>query len=259
MTTQDTGRLFEQAYAALDSGIPRKALELFDRILEVLPNLVEAQAGRARALNRLGRTVEAITLLEKLEQVPQVRDEWFIRLAYGEVAAERGEWARAEQEFRHALEKQPASVKAVVGISDSLCELGSAKAAEAMVRDALASRPRESLLWAALIISILYQGRHLDALKESVPGLRIAPSRITWALFVETIARILRLPIITIIGLYAVCTVALPRGWYTTPLELLYTALLMFVVVLPGLLTRRWGRVLLGVALLLPGALSVFR
>lgn len=259
MTRQDTGRLLEQANAALDSGNSKKALGLFDRVLEVSPSLIEAHAGRARALNRQGRAVEAITLLERLEQMPESEGDWLVRLARGEIAAKRGEWAHAEQEFRSVLEKLPSTVWAILGTSDALCELGSSQAAEAMVRDALASRPRESLLWGALATSLRYQGRHLDALKESLPGLRIAPSRITWALFVETIIGILRLPILAVIGLCAVCTVALPRGWYTVPLVVLWAALWLFLVVLPGLLRRNWGRVVVGIVLLPLTALSLFR
>lgn len=249
MTTQDIELQLTHANEALDDGDPKKALGAYDRILTALPTLTEAVIGKARALIGLGHVDNAIALLNSIELTSAGSNAWLVQLAYGEVAAARRDWARAEQQFRNVLEKRSGSVTAIAGISDSLCMRGSAKVAEAVVREALLVQSQEPMLWGSLATSLSYQGRHFDALRESAAGLRIAPSRICALVCVQKLIRVLRLPVL-ILGAMCVLSLAFPPGWFTILLMLLFALQWILSVVAMGLLQRKWGKALFGLVTL---------
>ncbi|HEX4567156.1 MAG TPA: tetratricopeptide repeat protein [Vicinamibacterales bacterium] len=92
-----------------------------------------ADRTRAVELARAGRTAEALTLFERLVAIAP--DDVDARLWIARLHARLGQTSRAEGEFRDVLEKHPSDVDARIGLSGVLLRRGAWPEALAMLRE----------------------------------------------------------------------------------------------------------------------------
>ena len=117
------------------AGNPREALRLFDRAIEVDPELEAARYGRAMALQSLGRLDEAeAELLRGIELEPGY---WQTYSGYGVFLALTGRLEEAAQQFRRVVALTPENPQGYGNLGTALFALGRWPEAESAWRASL--------------------------------------------------------------------------------------------------------------------------
>jgi Flp pilus assembly protein TadD/TolB-like protein len=161
------GRGYLRRYDLVDN--VDRAVEVFERALQVDPRYALAHAGKAEALlRRYGATHEAAALEQArasskraLELGPELAR---VHFTAGLVHSAAGEGAAAVDQFQQALKIEPASADALRELANAYDKVGRTAEAEATLRRAVDLRPDS---WAACKdLGVFYNrhGRLLDAL-----------------------------------------------------------------------------------------------
>ncbi len=148
----------------LAHGLPEVGARQLDEFIQSVPeDRVPATAGRAQILSQLGRSADALALLNRATAAYPDREEF--RYARAEVLEHNGNVARAVAELREVARARPDDSTAQNALGFTLAEHGlDLPEAETRIRTALAARPdspaiRDSLGW------VLYRrGRAPEAL-----------------------------------------------------------------------------------------------
>jgi Flp pilus assembly protein TadD len=94
----------------------------------------------------------------------------------GTLYAERGETAKAQSEYRAAIELDPSFFHASINLADLLQRLGRETQGQKILRQALLGSPRAALLHYALGLSLVRQKRLAEALPELRAATEIEPT-----------------------------------------------------------------------------------
>jgi Flp pilus assembly protein TadD len=122
------------------------------------------------------RDLEAgIAEYERAQHVDDDRGEAHLNL--GSLAAERGEFDRAEREYRKAIALAPALGAAYVNLADLGRVRGREEEAERVLRQGLAASPRDPGIHHALGLTLVRMKRLPEALVELEQAARIPPER----------------------------------------------------------------------------------
>ena len=101
-----------------------------------------AQTGLGIARSYIGRLDEAeLALTEATNLAPELPEAW---LARAELASRRGDWPKAEESFRRALERAPNDAEARAGLARALIDQGRAAEAEPLLERALELEPESA-------------------------------------------------------------------------------------------------------------------
>ncbi|BBC73853.1 conserved hypothetical protein [Altererythrobacter sp. B11] len=111
-------------------GTLEEALDYYRRAAEAAPSRYGAHLSVARALEQVGRDDEAILAWLKALDCADAGNGGDIHHRLGLGRAERGEWHRAAEAFRHALSADPALHDARIDLADALMQMGAAEQAE---------------------------------------------------------------------------------------------------------------------------------
>ena len=98
------------------------------------------------------------------------------RANLGTLYAERGETAKAQSEYRAAIELDPSFFHASINLADLLQRLGRETQGQKILRQALLGSPRAALLHYALGLSLVRQKRLAEALPELRAATEIEPT-----------------------------------------------------------------------------------
>ncbi|MCG6157898.1 tetratricopeptide repeat protein [Rubinisphaera margarita] len=103
---------YEQGLAYLEMGEPEKALEYFDRTIEIDPQYNFAYIRRAQCYERMGVTDKAIADGNHALEISDISQEFGeLFLTRGSAYAQRGEMIRASHDWNLALEIMPNSTE----------------------------------------------------------------------------------------------------------------------------------------------------
>ncbi len=122
---------YEQGMAYLEMGQPEKALEYFDRTIEIDPLYNFAYIRRAQCYERMGVTDKAIADGNRALEISDISNEFGeLFLTRGSAYAQRGEMIRASHDWNLALEIMPNSTEALYQLASYY--LGENRAGDAL-------------------------------------------------------------------------------------------------------------------------------
>ncbi len=154
-----------EAELLLASGVFPQAIALFDNLEADPGTAARAGVGRAIALLRLGRSVEADTaLVQALALDPGLLRGWLARAA---LADQRGDWPAAEAAHARALAIDPLSATALNNRGYSRLLQGRPAEAEADLARASKLDPRLAAARTNLRLAVAMQGRYAEAFAGS--------------------------------------------------------------------------------------------
>src|SRR5690606_19507574 len=133
-----------------------EASQLYQQVLAVSPADLNAQIILAMLWMELGRE----NLLDQLQQRAPltVRNRQGFYAAYGELAREYGQWARARWAFEKGLDQEPTNLSLVMGLSRVFLHLGDPAAAKELVdetRERVQSNAEQLAALRALEVQLL--------------------------------------------------------------------------------------------------------
>jgi Tfp pilus assembly protein PilF len=155
------------AHWELDAGSPQRALEIAARARELAPRSADALQVQGIALARLGRHRAAIASFDAaLRQAPAVANIHYNR---GISLEELQEFARAERDYRRAVEVEPRHTGALAQLAALASSRGNATAARDYAQRALRIDPAEPAARLALTQIELEQGNYAEARRIAEP------------------------------------------------------------------------------------------
>jgi tetratricopeptide (TPR) repeat protein len=132
-----------------------------------------AQTGLGIARSYLGRKEEAeLALTEATNLAPELAEAWFAR---AELARQSGEWVKAEESYRRALERVPNDPEARTGLAQALIAQGRAGEAQPLLERVLAADPESAGAYVELGVLAGQAGRLDEALAHFDQALSIDP------------------------------------------------------------------------------------
>ena len=181
---------YERGAHALRKGDPEAAAPDLARAVELVPDDPDALGLYARALLVLGRSDEALEVLEDLQHIePAAQDlELMLGLAYTRL----GRWPEARDHLETAREREPDNSRIRLFLGIALQELGESDAAERELRGAYALDPTLETAGAyRLALLALREDRPEEARRlledvlRRVPGSSLASSAATYLLLMD--------------------------------------------------------------------------
>jgi len=164
---------FHRAEAAFKSGTSLlEAKARVDRVLEDLPDDIEARKLRAEVFIAMGRPKDALVDARRAAQLAPGDGE--AHLLVSEAARLSGDYELAIQAMDDAAEHAPDDAPLHVRLSWNAMEIGQLEKAEAFARIALALRPNDAAAYQQLARAFILQDKHEAAAEILARGLRSA-------------------------------------------------------------------------------------
>ncbi|HEY5659081.1 MAG TPA: sulfatase-like hydrolase/transferase [Myxococcota bacterium] len=165
---KDRVALFDFLNLEAQYATPEAALRRADALRAEFGSLPALERFRVDSLSALGRTRDAIALLEQVvdahPEAPDLRDELAWR------RARRDEQRALAAAIRETLAAQPEHPSAERDLGLTLHQLQELEEAEVLYRRALARHPEDDALRANLARLLMTRGRHATALEALAPG-----------------------------------------------------------------------------------------
>ena len=170
---QHSSSLYLMGNIAGEAGHPDLALEYFDRVLAVGPNVAEAHGNRGVALMTLGRLDEAERALRRsMELDPRRAEPWY---ALGNLKASQDEHQAAFEAFLRSLEIDPRDGRAWTNMGIALHHMGKFDDAMAAYQRAATILPDAPLVHYNVAVTLHALGRIDESLSANYRALELDP------------------------------------------------------------------------------------
>ena len=127
------------------------ALEHFKAQIGFQPAHAEPYSNAGQVLVRLGRTSEAVPLLQKAVELDPAR--WAYRFNLARAEGLMGQWDKAAQDYAEASKLFPGDYATLFNLAQSLHRAGREEEAVARYREAIGQKPEDSSFYLALAAS----------------------------------------------------------------------------------------------------------
>lgn len=158
---------------AYSRGELEQALEMFERQILERPSDAESHSNAAQVLIRLGRTTDALPLLERAVALDESR--WAYRFNLARCRGLLGDWIGAASDYGAASGLFPGDYATLFNHAQALHRAGREEEAAARYREAIAAKPDDPSFHLALGISEEKRGQAAEAIAAYRQFLEMAP------------------------------------------------------------------------------------
>jgi tetratricopeptide (TPR) repeat protein len=144
-----------------DTGSYDAALDHFRAQMEERPSDAEPHSNAGQVLVRLGRTNEALPLLQKAADLDPAR--WAYRFNLARAEGLLGHWDKAAADYAEAAKLFPGDYATLFNLGQALHRAGREEEAVAQYRQAIEQNPDDSSFYLALGVSEEKLGHHAEA------------------------------------------------------------------------------------------------
>jgi tetratricopeptide (TPR) repeat protein len=171
---QKAETLLRRAKQADSAGYSASAFELFNRVLELLPNRESAAYRAALNLVEIGRFSDAETFIRAIGSTPRGK-QWLIQLLLGRLRMAQFRPAEAEVHFRESRVLNPATAEPAIFLASCLRRQEKFNEAAAVLVDALKTEGDLDEVYLNLALVARAQGRYEESLAYARQALEITP------------------------------------------------------------------------------------
>jgi tetratricopeptide (TPR) repeat protein len=173
MAPEEAETLVALGELRLHTGQNGDALQAFGRAVEARPGMLEAQLGVVRALEALGRSVEAEAACMPI--VADHADDWRSHHEMGLVLFRRGEFARAAEAWRKAMSATPDNAWVARNLGSAYFRSDRFEDAIEVYRRSLELQPNP-IAYTNLGTALFYEGRHEEAIAAFEKAADLSPA-----------------------------------------------------------------------------------